>query len=105
PQFSVIVDVMDDRNVAVEGPPGSGKSQTIVNTIAVALSHGKKVLFVAEKTAALEVVRSRLEACGLGEFLLTLQATRSAKEKVINSIRQRLDLSRQRNPIGLDEKI
>lgn len=104
-QFSVIVDAMDEKNLAVEGPPGSGKSQTIVNTIAAALAQGKKVLFVAEKTAALEVVRSRLEACGLGEFLLTLQATRSAKEKVIESIRGRLDLSNEKDAYGLDQKI
>ena len=104
-QFSVLVDVMDGKNVAVEGPPGSGKSQTIVNMIAVALSLGLKVLFVAEKTAALEVVRSRLEACELGEFLLTLQATRSTKEKVIGSIRERLELSAQRDTTGLEEKI
>ncbi len=48
-QFSTIIDVMDGRNIAVEGPPGTGKSQTIVNTIAASLSAGKRVLFVAEK--------------------------------------------------------
>lgn len=104
-QFSVIVDVMDDKDVAVEGPPGTGKSQTIVNTIAVALSKGKKVLFIAEKTAALEVVGSRLEACGLGEFLLPLQATKSNKAKVIESVRKRIDISREQSPIGFEEKI
>ena len=104
-QHSVIVDIMDKKNLAVEGPPGTGKSQTIVNTIAVALNSGKKVLFVAEKMAALEVVRSRLEACGLGEFLLTLQAIRSSKEQVIQSIRQRVSMRNERDPEELDEKI
>ena len=61
-QFSSLVDVADGKNLALEGPPGTGKSQTIVNAIASALADGKKVLFVAEKMAALEVVRSRLEA-------------------------------------------
>ena len=91
-QFSAIVDAVDGKNIALEGPPGTGKSQTIVNTIAVAMAQGKKVLFVAEKMAALEVVKSRLEAIGLGEFLLPLQATRSSREQVIGSIRKRLEM-------------
>jgi len=101
-QFSTIIDVMDGKNLAVEGPPGSGKSQTIINTIAAALGAGKKVLFVAEKMAALDVVKSRLEACGLGEFLLPLQASRSSKEQVIQSIRDRIDLSPPRNVKDFD---
>ncbi len=92
-QFSTLVDVADEKNVALEGPPGTGKSQTIVNAIATALADGKKVLFVAEKMAALEVVRSRLEAVGLGEFVLPLQAERSTREQVIQSLRERVDIS------------
>lgn len=103
-QHSVIVDIVDNKNIAVEGPPGTGKSQTIVNIIAVALSQGKKVLFVAEKMAALEVVRSRLEACELGEFLLTLQANRASKKLVVQSLKDR-DSIREKNPAELDEKI
>ena len=91
-QFSTIIDIADGKNLAVEGPPGTGKSQTIVNTIANALAQGKKVLFVAEKMAALEVVKSRLEAVGLGEFLLPLQAERSSREQVVQSVRARLEL-------------
>ncbi len=108
-QHSVIVDIVDNKNIAVEGPPGTGKSQTIVNIIAVALSQGKKVLFVAEKMAALEVVRSRLEACELGEFLLTLQANRASKKLVVQSLKNRLSreflMRREKNPAELDEKI
>lgn len=91
-QFSTLVDVADGRNLAVEGPPGTGKSQTIVNTIAAALANGKKVLFVAEKMAALDVVKSRLEAIGLGEFILPLQATRSTRAQVVQSIRERVEM-------------
>jgi very-short-patch-repair endonuclease len=91
-QFSSLVDVADGKNIALEGPPGTGKSQTIVNAIASALADGKKVLFVAEKMAALEVVRSRLEAVRLGEFVLPLQAERSTREQVINSIRDRVEM-------------
>lgn len=91
-QFSTLVDIANEKNVAVEGPPGTGKSQTIVNAIAAALHSGKKVLFVAEKLAALNVVRSRLESIGLGEFLLPLQAERSTREQVINSVRTRVEM-------------
>ena len=96
-QFSSLVDVADGKNLALEGPPGTGKSQTIVNAIASALADGKKVLFVAEKMAALEVVRSRLEAVGLGEFVLPLQAERSTREQVINSIRDRVEMDANEN--------
>lgn len=90
-QFSAIVDVANAKNLAIEGPPGSGKSQTIVNTIATALYEGKKVLFVAEKTAALEVVKSRLEALNLGEFLLPLLASKGGRSAIIESLRERVD--------------
>ena len=91
-QFSTLVDVAEGKNLAVEGPPGTGKSQTIVNAVAAALAAGKKILFVAEKLAALNVVKSRLEAAGLGEFLLPLQAERSTREQVITSVRERMEM-------------
>ena len=91
-QFSTLVDIANGKNLAVEGPPGTGKSQTIVNAIAAALAGGKKILFVAEKMAALNVVRSRLEAIKLGEFLLPLQADRSSRENVVRSIRERIEM-------------
>ncbi len=104
-QFSTIVDVSDGKNLAVEGPPGTGKSQTIVNTIANALAQGKKVLFVAEKMAALEVVKARLEAVGLGEFLLPLQAERSSREQVIQSVRARLEMESTRAPRDYEDRL
>jgi hypothetical protein len=97
-QFSVLADLASGKNLSVEGPPGTGKSQTIVNSIAVALEQGKKVLFIAEKSAALEVVKNRLEAFGLGEFLLPLHSTRSNKAEVISSIKSRLELTAQKTP-------
>ena len=92
-QFSALVDIANEKNLAVEGPPGTGKSQTIVNTIAAAIGEGKKVLFVAEKSAALEVVRNRLNAWGLGDFILSLQASHSSRQDVIDSIRSRMIVS------------
>lgn len=102
-QFSTIVDVVDGKNIAVEGPPGTGKSQTIVNTIAAILAQGKKVMFIAEKSAALEVVKSRLENFGLGNFLLPLQATRSSKEQIISSIRERIEAKHSADPRELKD--
>ncbi len=104
-QFSTIVDVVNGKNLAVEGPPGTGKSQTIVNTIAAALATGKKVLFVAEKSAALEVVKARLEAFGIGDFVLPLQASRSSKQEVISSIRSRIEMTPCRDPAELDQEL
>lgn len=101
-QFSTIADVSDGTNLAVEGPPGTGKSQTIVNTIAVMLAQGKKVLFVAEKMAALDVVRSRLNSCGLGEFILSLQATQSSRAQVVASIKDRLEMRAGHHPSDFD---
>ncbi|MDX2103413.1 MAG: DUF4011 domain-containing protein [Alphaproteobacteria bacterium] len=104
-QFSTLVDIANGKNVAVEGPPGTGKSQTIVNAIAAALAEGKKVLFVAEKLAALTVVRARLEAAGLGEFLLPLQAERSQREQVIGSVRSRMTMDTPTPVPDYDDRI
>jgi transcription elongation GreA/GreB family factor/very-short-patch-repair endonuclease len=104
-QFSALADIGDGKNLAVEGPPGTGKSQTIVNAIAGALGNGKRVLFVAEKLAALNVVKSRLEAIGLGEFLLPLQAEKSTREQVIDSIRARLEMRDVRAVKDYEERV
>ncbi|WP_127600249.1 DUF4011 domain-containing protein [Nitratireductor alexandrii] len=103
-QVSTILDVASGKNIAVEGPPGTGKSQTIVNVIAAALAEGKKVLFVAEKLAALDVVRSRLETVGLGEFILPLQASRSSRKEVVASLRDRLTMGSAQRPRDFDTK-
>jgi len=89
-QHSALIDAVDGKNLVIEGPPGTGKSQTITNLIAAAMAQGKKVLFVAEKLAALEVVRSRLDKAGLGEFCLELHSHKSQKRKVLDEIDMRL---------------
>lgn len=89
-QHSALVDVIRGEDLVIEGPPGTGKSQTITNLIAAALAQGKKVLFVAEKRAALEVVKNRLGRAGLGDFCLELHSHKSQKQAVIASIAQRL---------------
>lgn len=90
-QTSVIVDaVCKKANLVVEGPPGTGKSQTITNLIAAALHEGMSVLFVAEKKAALEVVRSRLNHVGLGDFCLELHSHKTQKGQLHADIGRRL---------------
>ena len=85
-QHSALIDAIDGRNLVIEGPPGTGKSQTITNLIAAALANGKRVLFVAEKVAALEVVKRRLDQAGLGDFCLELHSHRSQKRRVLDDI-------------------
>lgn len=93
-QHSAIIDVMKGNNLVVEGPPGTGKSQTITNIIANALNDGKSVLFLAEKLAALEVVKRRLDRAGLGDFCLELHSDKASPRAVIDSLRRRAELGR-----------
>ena len=90
-QLSTIIDALSERNLAVKGPPGTGKSQTIANLIGAALFKGKKVLFLAEKMAALEVVKSRLDDVGLGEFALELHSSKGNTRNVIAGLNDRLE--------------
>lgn len=86
------------KSFVLHGPPGTGKSQTITNMIASALAGGKTVLFVAEKMAALSVVRSRLEAIGLGPFCLELHSNKSTKKAVLDQLRRTLETARIVSP-------
>ena len=91
-QHSALVDVMKGENLAIKGPPGTGKSQTITNIIANALAKGKTVLFLAEKMAALNVVHERLSNANLGPYCLELHSTKAKKTEVLKSIEERLKL-------------
>jgi hypothetical protein len=82
-QHSALVDAMRGKNLVVQGPPGTGKSQTITNVIANLLAHGKRVLFLAEKLAALEVVKRRLDRAWLGHFCLELHSEKASPRSVI----------------------
>lgn len=70
----------------LQGPPGTGKSQTIANIIAECLADGKRVLFVSEKMAALQVVSDRLRQCGLSEFCLDLHSHKTSKRAVLTAL-------------------
>ncbi len=79
----------------LQGPPGTGKSQTITNIIASKLAEGKKVLFVSEKKAALDVVYNRLKGCGFADFILTLHSNKANKKETLNQLENVLALSRK----------
>ena len=74
----------------LQGPPGTGKSQTITNIITEALADGKKILFVSEKMAALNVVYSRLVSVGLEDFCLLLHSHKADKKTIINNLHSSL---------------
>ncbi len=95
-QLRAVAAVAGGHDVVIEGPPGTGKSQTITNLIARALAAGKSVLFVAEKMAALSVVHDRLVRAGLGEFCLELHSTKANKRAVMKELAAALDASLQR---------
>ena len=102
-QLAAALAAADGRSFVLEGPPGTGKSQTITNLIATALARGKRVLFVAEKMAALDVVRRRLETVGLGAFCLELHSNQTSKRRVLDRIAEPLDLVAQREPEGWEQ--
>ena len=105
-QHSAIVDAIKGRSFIIEGPPGTGKSQTITNMIACALARGKTVLFVAEKLAALEVVRRRLNQAGLGDFTLELHSNKTQKRALLDDVETRLKKHRQyRAPHEIDRTL
>ena len=89
---------MDKKNIALRGPPGTGKSQTITNIIAAALDKGLRVLFVADKMAALDVVKERLTSAGLGDFCFELHSTRSRKKELLGSLETRLEIQNKFQP-------
>ena len=68
------------NNLVIKGPPGTGKSQTITNMIAALMFQGKSVLFVAQKQAALDVVKNNLIAAGFEKYLLEVFSVKGKKK-------------------------
>lgn len=90
-QQQTIQAALRGHNLVLHGPPGTGKSQTIANIIAEFLAHGKTVLFVSEKMAALEVVYKRLEDSKLSEYCLELHSHKANKREVITTLNESLN--------------
>jgi very-short-patch-repair endonuclease/DNA polymerase III delta prime subunit len=93
-QALAIEEVRRGRNLVIQGPPGTGKSQTIANLIATAVKEDQRVLFVAEKMAALEVVKRRLDNVGLGDMCLELHSNKANKRAVLDELSRTLKLGR-----------
>ena len=105
-QFEAICAAVDNKSFILHGPPGTGKSQTITNIIANALYNGKKVLFVAEKMAALQVVQRRLEAIGLAPFCLELHSNKTKKSYILEQLKRTTEIvkRKQSEAFGLKAK-
>lgn len=86
-QSLVVYDALNGHSMVVQGPPGTGKSQTIANVIAGAVAAGKRVLFVAEKLAALEVVKRRLDQVRIGNACLELHSNKANKRTLLEDLR------------------
>ncbi len=91
-QLAAVMAAAAGHDFVLEGPPGTGKSQTITNIIAHCLAHGKRVLFVAEKRAALDVVHRRLREEGLEPFCLELHSNKTGKGDVLTQFQRSLDV-------------
>jgi hypothetical protein len=85
-QIAAVVAAERGADYVLFGPPGTGKSQTIANAITNCLAHRKTVLFVSQKTAALEVVRQRMESIGLGNYCLEVHSTKAQKSNVLEQL-------------------
>ena len=93
------------KSFVLQGPPGTGKSQTITNIIAECINDGKKVLFVSEKQAALNVVYDKLKKAGLEEFCLELHSHKSNKKVVIEELCKTLKTAKTKVSSKADEVI
>ncbi|NHZ84021.1 DUF3320 domain-containing protein [Massilia sp. CCM 8695] len=98
-QALAVHDVRSGRNLVIQGPPGTGKSQTIANIIASAVADGKSVLFVAEKMAALDVVKRRLDHAGVGDACLELHSNKANKRVLLEELRRTADLGAPRGEL------
>jgi very-short-patch-repair endonuclease len=85
-QADAIAAALAGQSFVLQGPPGTGKSQTIANIVAECMAVGKRVLFVSEKMAALQVVFERLKQCGLAEFCLEAHSHKASKRAVLDAL-------------------
>ena len=102
-QTEAILDASRGLSFVLNGPPGTGKSQTITNMIINSLYNGKTVLFVAQKMAALEVVKRRLDETGLGMFCIELHSNKAQKSDVLQQINKILEAGKLKKPFEYEK--
>ncbi|MEY9946496.1 very-short-patch-repair endonuclease [Kitasatospora sp. GAS1066B] len=90
-QRQAVAAALDGRSFILDGPPGTGKSQTITNMIAGLMHAGRSVLFVSEKAAALDVVLNRLKSVGLDNYALALHSRTTNRQAVAAELGRALD--------------
>jgi len=100
-QVKAILKSLAGSSFVIQGPPGTGKSQTISNLLARNLQEGKRVLFMSEKPAALAVVKTRLDAIGLGAFVLDLHDKGTKPANIRNQLLEALDANPGKDESGL----
>jgi len=104
-QICAIADVAGGKDLVIKGPPGTGKSQTITNIIASALAEKRRVLFIAEKMAALDVVKKRLDDAGIGDFCLELHSAKACRKTILKSLADRLEMASAGSPFSLEDSL
>ncbi|SFT98130.1 AAA domain-containing protein [Actinopolyspora lacussalsi subsp. righensis] len=102
-QQGAINSALADQHVLVEGPPGTGKSQTIANIIAGAAAQGKRVLFVSEKRAAIEAVTNRLAEVNLADLVFDLHQRKVDKKQLAQRLQESLQATSRQQPAETGE--
>ena len=97
-QLKAIINAREGKSFIIQGPPGTGKSQTITNLIADLVYKGKKVLFVSEKSTALDVVRDNLSHVGLEKIILDLHDSDARKTSVLKNISDSIECAQSYSP-------
>ena len=101
-QQTAIAAVLAEQSTVIHGPPGTGKSQTIANLVAALTAAGKRVLFVAEKRAALQVVLKRLQQVGLENIAIDLHGADVSPKRVMEQVAAALNSVREAIPVDCD---
>jgi DNA polymerase III delta prime subunit len=107
-QIEAVIEAGEGKSFILHGPPGTGKSQTITNMIANILYKGKRVLFVAEKMAALSVVQNRLSKIGLEPFCLEMHSNKATKSHFLEQLQKATEVAHiqpQARYVALSEEL
>jgi len=102
-QRSAIDAVLSGRSLVIHGPPGTGKSQTIANLIAALVARGRKVMFVAEKRAAIDAVLSRLKGVNLGDMVLDIHDGTRDRLRIARDLGDALEQAQRTTEPDIDD--